>query len=343
MRKFIRKSVLLLFIVVLINLSMGILRIMAEDEITYVTNRKEEFVTANQYYGRADTSVYIKTRTDLGHDSINLPKGILRICDHYGFSNVAENKTPEMLYIGDSFFDDPHVNSTEGIQALTNKKMQRNCAYNIGANGCSGFKVYNELDAQYFKQKPKVIFFESVERALATTIPEALVHLKTGQFKSQKHQYFGFDLLLGSNFKDLKMSKLFVKPQDLKYGYIKTVDGQKVWFLRNKRSVYAELNKIVEDMQEIQTILQQRGIKVVFVVAPDKESLYPELFGRSKIELMNELMKAKKMEFLDIYSEMMKNRSLYYYNTDTHWNGRAIDLLTNLTTDYYLKNYKALP
>lgn len=338
MRKFIRKSALLLFIVVLINLLMGFIRLKAEDEITYISNRKEECVTANQFYGRADTAVYIKSRTDLGHDSINLPKGILRICDHYGFSNVADNKAPEMLYIGDSFFDDPHLNITEGIQALTNKKMQRNCAYNLGANGCSGFKVFNELSAQYFHQKPKVIFFESVERSLSTTIPEALQQIKSGQFKSKPHHYFGLDLLLGPNFKDLKTSKLFGQPQDKRYGYIKTVNGKKVWFLRNKLSVYAELSKIVDDMARIQTALQKQGIKIVFIVAPDKESLYPELFGTSKITLMNELMKAKKIEFLDIYSEMMKNRDAYYFDTDTHWNGKAIDLLSSMTTDYYRKN-----
>lgn len=342
MRKFISKSALLLFIVVLINLLMGFIRLQAEDEITYISNRKEEFVTANQFYGRADTAVYIKSRTDLGHDSINLPGGILRICDHYGFSNVADNKAPEMLYIGDSFFDDPHLNSIEGIQSLTNKKMQKNCSYNLGANGCSGFKVYNELSAQYFQQKPKVIFFETVERALSTSISEAVQDIKTGQFKSQRHEYFGLDLLLGSNFKDLRTSNLFGQPQNKRYGYSKTVNGKKVWFLRNKLSIYAELNKIVDDMERIHNAYQKQGIKIVFIVAPDKESLYPELFGTSKITLINELMKVKKIEFLDIYSEMMKNRDAYYFDTDTHWNGKAIDLLTSLTTDYYRKNYNTI-
>lgn len=336
MRKLISKSGLILLIVVSINLITGLIRLKAKDDIPYMTNRREAFITANQFYGRTDTAVYIKTRTDLGHDSINLPNGILRICDHYGFSNITGNKEPEVLYLGDSFFDDPHISTTEGIQALTNKKMKRNCSYNLGSNGCSGFRVYNELSSKYFTKKPKVIFFETVERALASNIPDAVQQLISKQYKSVTHHYYGLDLLLGANFKEIESSNLFTQKRDKKYGYVKTIDGKKVWFLRNKLSEYAELSSIAGSMDKITQVLQLQNIKVVFIIAPDKESMYPELFGVSKIVMLHHLMRAKNIAFIDVYSELLKNRDSYYYDTDTHWNGRAIDLLTTMTTNYCL-------
>jgi hypothetical protein len=342
MRKLISKSGLILLIVVLINLITGLLRLNAKDDIPYVTNRMETFVTTNQFYGRADTAVYIKTRTDLGHDSINLPKGILRVCDHYGFSNITGNLEPEILYLGDSFFDDPHISSTEGIQAQTNKKMKRNGSYNLGSNGCSGFRVYNELSSKYFTKKPKVIFFETVERALASNIHDAVQQLISKQYKSVVHHYYGLDLLLGANFKEIQSSNLFTQKSDKRYGYVRTIAGKKVWFLRNRLSEYAELNSIVGSMEKITKAFQSQNIKVVFIIAPDKESMYPELFGVSKITLLHHLMKSKKIEFIDVYSELLKNRDSNYYATDTHWNGRAIDLLTTMTTDYYFNSIAAI-
>lgn len=337
MKQFLSKILLLSLLALSINLLVGFARLKVEDEIPYRVNKRESFVTANQFNGRCDTTVFVKSRTDLGHDSLNLPNGVLRICDAYGFSNVVANNSPDILFIGDSFFDDPHINTTEGLQALCNKNMNRNASYNIGANGCSGFAVYNELVANRFFKKPKIIFFETVERAMNTHILAAAKQLKSGEFKTINHQYYGFDLLLGANCKDLSKSKLFFDMDDKKYGFIKKVEGKEIWFLRNKLSVYAELKSIVAAMVHMRNTLAKQNIKLVFVIAPDKESLYPKIFGTSKIELLFELMEQSHLEYLDIYSAMLANPNDFYFATDTHWNGNAIALFADKAAAYSLK------
>lgn len=337
MKQFLKKISVFCLLALSLNLLIGIARLQVEDEIPYRVNKREAFVTANQFNGRCDTAVYVTSRTDLGHDSLNLPKGVLRICDAYGFSNAQANSNPDILFIGDSFFDDPHLNTSEGLQAMCNKQLHRNAAYNIGANGCSGFAVYNELRAKAFLNKPKIIFFETVERAMNTHILGAAKQLKSGEFKSIQHHYYGLDLLLGANCKDLSASKLFFDKEDKKYGYIKKVDGKEIWFLRNRLSVFAELKSIVAAMLRMRNTLAQQNIKLVFVIAPDKESLYPKIFGTSKIELLYELMQQSELECIDMYTAMMANPNDYYFATDTHWNGKAIALLADKAADYYQK------
>lgn len=337
MKQFLGKILVLSLLAISINLVVGFARLKVEDEIPFRVNKKEAFVTANHFNGRCDTTVFAKSRTDLGHDSLNLPNGALRICDAYGFSNVVANNAPDILFIGDSFFDDPHINTKEGLQALCNKKLNRNASYNIGANGCSGFAVYNELLAKRFFKKPKIIFFETVERAMNTHILAAAKQLKSGEFKTIHHQYYGFDLLLGANCKDLSKSKLFFDKDDKKYGFIKKVEGKEIWFLRNKLSVYAELKSIVAAMVQMSNTLAKQNIKLVFVIAPDKESLYPKIFGTSKIELLYELMDQSQLERIDMYTAMLANPNDYYFATDTHWNGKAIALLADKAAEYYQK------
>jgi hypothetical protein len=341
MKKMILKSVSLLSVALLVNAALGLVRLRLGDEIPYKTNIREQYFTDNQYKGRCDTTVYVHTRTDLGHDSIHLPQGLLRIYDHYGFSNMTENKSPELLFIGDSFFEDPQLSTTEGIQALCNQKMNRNGSYNIGAHGCSGFKVYNELSEQYFSQKPRLIIFETVERALSTHIEEALLDLRKHRYKTLQHHYYGFDLLLGANFCNLKESKLFFTKEDKKYGTLRTVRGKEVYFLRNKCSIYANLKYIVNQMKEIKDILRHQNIQIVFVVAPDKESMYPELFGASSLAALQALMQQNGIAYLDVYSPMRQDPDAFYFRSDTHWNEKALDLLSSLAVDYYKGSLQA--
>lgn len=335
MKKIITKSILLLSVVILINLLMGWIRLKAGDDIPYTMNLRDEFITANQYKAFKDTTMYMKARTDMGHDSVNLPNGNLRVLDHFGFSNVAENNAPDLLYIGDSFFDDQLLNSSDGLQSLTNKKLGKNCSYNIGAHGCSGFNVYNELSAQYFTQKPKIIFFETVERALYAHIIDAFEQLEQHKFKTVQHHYYGMDLLLGANFSNLKQSKLWHKETSVNFGTPRMLDGNKIWFLRNRLSSFADLSGVLEKMAKMQQILKLKNIRLVYIIAPDKESLYPQLFGTSGIVLLQELMRDLNIEFIDIHSALLQDPAKYYYASDTHWNGNAVDLLTTMTTDYY--------
>lgn len=77
--------------------------------------------------------------------------------------------------------------------------------------------------------------------------------------------------------------------------------------------------------------LQERGIKYLFVLAPDKHSVYPEYLPEwlqpgskpSKVEQLVDYMKAHStVEMLDLRPSLIqaKQSRVDYLTTDTHWN-----------------------
>ncbi len=338
MKKFILKASLFIGIILSINLVMGFVRLQLKDEITYRRNQQAKCVTINQYVGRADTQMYLKTVTDLRLDSIALPLGIHRIYDAYGFSNAFPNKAPKILFIGDSFLDDPHIATDSGIQASCDKALHQHLSYNIGGHNCSGFAVYNDLMLRKaFTDKPKLIVLETVERYLHDNITDAYYQLLEGKLKSNHDCYFGMDLLFGNNFKDLRESKYFYHAAEApRFGqFSQIVDKDTVWFLRNKLSQITTVEHIVQLMQKLKQLLEQQNIQIVYVIAPDKESLYPQFFGASQLDTIQKVMHQEGIPYIDIYTQLKGNPLFYYYNSDTHWNGNAIKLLGLNAAQYY--------
>ena len=77
--------------------------------------------------------------------------------------------------------------------------------------------------------------------------------------------------------------------------------------------------------------LQKRGIKYLFVVAPDKHTVYPEYLPEwlvksekpSKLQQLAQYMKAHStVEFVDLTQPLVEAKKVRvtYLNTDTHWN-----------------------
>lgn len=336
MKRILLKLSCFLALAISVNASVGYLRYKVEDEIPYKQNRRAAYMTQHQFLGRAGKKMMLKTRTDLGHDSLNLPHGIWRVFDAYGFSNVQVNPQPKILFIGDSFLDDPHTPTNQGVQYWCNHFLGANWSYNIGANGCSGFAVFNELYRdRFFKQKPRLVVFETVERAMFDHISDADNQLKKGLTKTKPQRFHGLDLLLGNNLKDLKESKLWAKNKDKKYGFVKEYQKKKYWFLRNKCSVIQQKQSVIVWMKDIKAQLTQQGIDVVFVIAPDKESIFPDFFGPSQIPQWHELMREEGLAYIDMYSAMLSDPDAYYHASDTHWNTLALKLLAQKVADYY--------
>ncbi|MCC6185605.1 MAG: hypothetical protein IT256_00480 [Chitinophagaceae bacterium] len=341
MKTFLAPILVFLLLISVTNLAMGLLRLRAHDPISYTQNQRAAYYTANHYEGRCDTTMYICTRTDLGHDSLNLPQGILRSYDAFGFSNQTANTQPAILLIGDSFADDPHLPTSKGLQALVNAALGANISYNIGANGCCGFAVYNQLADSYFTQKPKLIVLEMVERALSSHLAKAAKQLQLHSYHTVPYHYAYADLVWGPNFAQLSASHLWRKPSDKPYGAVKSVGGQDIWFLRNKLSHYAQPQSLVQNMRYIQKALATRGIAIVFAIAPDKESLYPSLYGQSQIPAIQALMQQQQLPYLDVLGAMSSTPNNYYYATDTHWNGNAVALFASLIAQYYQVHFLA--
>lgn len=92
-----------------------------------------------------------------------------------------------------------------------------------------------------------------------------------------------------------------------------------------------ELNDWQKLLEHRRDWLAQRGIKYLFVLAPDKHSIYPEylpawlkdLGGRTKADQFFAYMKAHStVEVLDLRPALLaaKKSAPVYLKTDTHWN-----------------------
>jgi alginate O-acetyltransferase complex protein AlgJ len=92
-----------------------------------------------------------------------------------------------------------------------------------------------------------------------------------------------------------------------------------------------ELNDWQKLLERRRDWLAQRGIKYLFVLAPDKQSIYPEylpawlkdLGGQTKVDQFFAHMKAHStVEVLDLRPALIaaKKSATVYLKTDTHWN-----------------------
>ena len=91
----------------------------------------------------------------------------------------------------------------------------------------------------------------------------------------------------------------------------------------------AQLKQRLEAYQTKKQWLEQRGIKYLLVVAPDKQSVYPEFVmeswrkvqGRSKLQQFSDaLPEISRQELLDLASELKKHKEEpLFYQSDTHW------------------------
>lgn len=339
MRQFIIKISLFIAVVVAVNSLAGWIRMNSGDTITYTLNYRKKFINENQYKGIRDTQIILPVgsmRYDMSKEVFD--QVLYKRFDDIGFSNRENNDSPDILLIGDSFFDDPYLSTDSGFQARINAHFKKNIALNIGAMGCSGLGVFQELRRQgYFKSVPKLVFMEVIERNASNIF----VNLKDQIKHPVPFEYNNcfLDFALGNNLAKLSNSSLFAKKSAETYGCSYEVEGRKVWFYRNTltNEYLQNMDKILDNLKACQTYFSSMGSRVVFIVAPDKESVYKDLFPGSHLSLLNQKMQERGIEHIDIYGKLLSQThpESYYFLGDTHWNRKAIELVIAEMVKFY--------
>jgi len=322
MRKFIFKALLVIVFSLAPNLIMGLVRIYyADRNIPYKINELNRTLTTNVPKVPFEP-LYITSITDMSKDTF---KNIRVIRDEYGFSNCVPNKKPTILFLGDSFFNNTHVSTDSGIQSKCNMLLGSNLAYNIGFGGCGGFKVYNELMNKHFFEVPKIIICEIVERNLFKWL-QLKNELLQNQTKTIDHYYYGIDLVFGNNFKELNKSRIF--PANRNFGRKYIIEGRPIYFYHDKLTHTSgeNLDRMVSNLLFTQEYFNKKGTKIYFFIAPDKESLYPSIFGKSQMEQIQSTFRSKGINIIDIYPELSQNPAQYYFDGDTHWNIKGVNV-----------------
>jgi hypothetical protein len=339
MRKFIVKFLILILIFITPNLIFGVIRYFLGDKelIIYLNLDAENMVFHHPIRTKVDTIKTIYKLGDLSHDQERLADTIVIIKDNFGFSNYLENKNPEILFIGDSYFHDPGNGTLNGFQKRMNDFFSKNVSYNLGAVLSSDFKVYNELyQKRYFDKRPNFIVLELAERRFHhwLTLYQDLVQKKN---KTKKYRYMGFDFIFGNNISMKKVIE-YIKPRNTKK--TKTKDKE-ILFLNSKviQRKESEIDLILNQIRLTQDYLKRQNIKTLFMIVPDKETLYPDKFGVSSLNLIYSKMKQNKINHINLLEILKKNPGFYYYSYDSHWNQNAVDTVS-LRIFRYLKSIR---
>src|SRR4051794_40668 len=118
MNKFIAKVLLVLLIAISVNTMVGIVRYNYNDPIAFTVRFNKSYITLPQKAGHSNGVLHILPHFDMSRE--NFPDTIVRKFDRYGFSNPVKCANPKIIFTGDSYLDDPFLNSDSGIQAKTN-------------------------------------------------------------------------------------------------------------------------------------------------------------------------------------------------------------------------------
>ena len=119
----------------------------------------------------------------------------------------------------------------------------------------------------------------------------------------------------------------------------------------NKTNVLSDeqINIIAEKLISFQNDLEERGVKFLFTVAPNKSTIYPEYMpyessNPDKEGNYDKLMKAineKKVNNLNLKSLLMDKKKDYdlYYKRDTHWNRISSAFVADSVINYFAPYY----
>jgi alginate O-acetyltransferase complex protein AlgJ len=146
--------------------------------------------------------------------------------------------------------------------------------------------------------------------------------------------------------------KVIVGKQDWLF-YINPQDGNSLEDYRhNDPLTAAELQKWKQALEARYAFLKQRGIDYLFIVAPDKHTIYPEYYSdaisklgdQSRLDQLMAHMQGSPVPILDLRQPLLQYKaqnsgSLLYFKGDTHWNtfGAAIahtSIIQRLSSKY---------
>ncbi len=104
-----------------------------------------------------------------------------------------------------------------------------------------------------------------------------------------------------------------------------------------------QLHNVVRHLELIDEYCADNGIEFVFVVASNKNTLYPEFMpyylvpgeGLSNRELLDQALGGTSISYIDFgtYDTFADNDAVYYFRRDSHWNNMGAAIATDCILD----------
>ena len=282
---------------------------------------------------------------------------------HFNFDEW-DGKSVDILTIGDSFSN----GSGGGKNTYYQDYLSSNYSLNI-LNIQNIKPANNYLETIYMlnnshlldKIKPKIIIVESTESEVLNRFSIDIINkninmnqkdlinlLKRNKYKTKK---VNIDIINNLNFNALKYTLLF-NYDDNAYGsncYISKLnknlfsskDSKSLLFYKqtipyNKSITKESINKLNENLNDLATMLKDKGIKLYFMPAVDKFNLYSKYIVNNvypKNTFFEHIRYMKKeYKFIDTKSilerEIDKGVKDIFYPDDTHWSYKASEAIS---------------
>lgn len=160
--------------------------------------------------------------------------------------------------------------------------------------------------------------------------------IRNGNFMNGFEKYYndniGFRNLLVkiANTVDVKVFNVSPNPSVIigENGYLYYADAIKDY---NKITLTdSELSRLADKMKELQDKLEKRGVNFLFLVGPNKNTIYPEYMpfpssnpsGKSNYQKLINQLKVRNVNIIDTASLLIaqKQNSQLYFKRGTHWN-----------------------
>jgi hypothetical protein len=176
------------------------------------------------------------------------------------------------------------------------------------------------------------------------------------QFESFFNDHFGFRdnfaqlyYILSWRLKSSPYPNVFIGQDDWLF-YVNPDDGNSLEdYRRNDPLTASELKQWRTVLEAKNAWLNQQGIHYLFVVSPDKQSIYGEYFParirqvgeQTRLDQFMEYMSDSEVPILDLRSALLdaKSDGLVYYKTNTHWNDFGAAVAQNAIMQQIAKCY----
>ncbi len=275
--------------------------------------------------------------------------------DSYGFRNIeapAETYYP-IVVVGDSDMAGSSLSDDETFSFQLSKSL------NIPIYNYAPYSpIYFLGDERFKKYPPKILIWESVERTIQGSVFKRYAELPDNtkvQFKKKVSVQESHlprsrlsTQLAREIFHELRWYLTGIKPEAISFihqqsGMLFYTPGVKQLTLDSNDR---DIKGIIAGIKQIQKILQNQGITLLYIPLPDKENIYRKMLpddipGKDSKEFflqdLNTALIKSGVHTVDLYSLFNKasvDQDYLYFRDDTHWNKKGVSMAVEAVIEY---------
>lgn len=194
----------------------------------------------------------------------------------------------------------------------------------------AGMLVFGASESENGEQIEMPVIY-SEEDGFNTGYLQQLGSLFEGRFALRQQMVTAYSQITGKIFHTSSQAGVIAGEDDWLFFNDTLADYQRTNILTSR-----QLHNAVRNLELVNEYCDNNGIEFLFVIAPNKNTLYPEYMpyylvpgeGPSNRELLDELLSDTDVSFTDFgrYDTFLDPDAVYYFHRDSHWNnvGAAI-------------------